>query len=94
MTFDSMKELKRYQELELLQRAGEIKNLQRQSPFTIIHKSKYGRAIKYVADFCYYDKKGSLHVEDVKSPYTAKNPVYRLKKRLMQEVNGITIEEV
>ena len=93
ITFDSKKEAKRYQELKLLQRANKIENLRLQVPYVLIDKSKYGRQIKYIADFVYYDKELRQEVvEDTKSEAT-KTPVYMLKKRLMQERYGITIKE-
>lgn len=92
MKFDSRKEYTRYKELELLQRAGIISNLQRQVPYILIEKSKYGQAIKYIADFTYTEGDKEV-VEDVKSP-VSKTPVYRLKKRLMAEKYGIEIKEV
>ena len=91
--FDSLKEAKHYQELKLLERSGEISLLRLQHPLIIIEKSKWGRAIKYVADFTYIQN-GQFVVEDVKSPYTRKNPVYRLKKRLVAEKYDIEIKEV
>lgn len=36
MTFDSIKEYRRYCELRLLEKAGEISNLERQKPFELI----------------------------------------------------------
>ena len=90
ITFDSKKEATRYQELKLLERAGEIKDLKLQQDFILIEKTNYGRAIKYRADFTYIDKKNGYVVEDTKGVRTS---VYRLKKRLMQEKYGITIKE-
>lgn len=87
--FDSKKEANRYMELKLLERAGVIKELRRQVPYVLINRSRYGRAIKYVADFVYYED-DKLIVEDVKGVRT---PVYRLKKRLMAEVHGIEVKE-
>ena len=87
--FDSKREANRYMELKLLEKAGVIKDLRRQVPYVIINKSRYGRAIKYVADFVYLEN-GQLVVEDVKGVRT---PVYRLKKRLMAEVYGIEVKE-
>lgn len=94
ITFDSKKEAKRYQELKLLQRANKIENLRLQVPYVLIDKSKYGRQIKYIADFVYYDKELKQEVvEDTKSEAT-KTPVYRLKKRLMAETYDIEIKEI
>lgn len=89
ITFDSKKEAKRYLELKAMEKVGTIKNLQLQVPFILIEKSKYGRSIKYVADFV-YNRNGSKVVEDVKG---VKTPVYKLKKRLMAEKYGIIVLE-
>ena len=91
--FDSKREALRYRELQLLERSGKITDLETQREFVLISKSDHGRAIKYRCDFA-YRVDGQFTVEDVKSPITAKNPVYRIKKRLMAEVYGIEICEV
>ena len=82
ITFDSRKEARRYSELKLLERVGEISDLQLQVKFVLIPAQrepdtvgKRGGVIKgklierecsYVADFTYKGKDGLLHVEDVK----------------------------
>ena len=91
-TFDSKKEAKRYSELCLMEKAGAIHGLQIQVPFPLIKKSKYGRGIRFYADYVYYEG-NTMVVEDVKSPITRKNPVYALKKRLMAELYGIVLKE-
>ncbi len=88
--FDSKHEAKRYQELRLLEQAGEITNLCLQVPFELIPKSKYGMPIRYIADFTYNDGNGQPIVEDAKG---VKAPVYRLKRRMMAEKYGIEIKE-
>lgn len=88
--FASKKEANRYKELRLLESKGVIKNLRLQVPYTLIEKSKYGREIRYVADFV-YAYEGQEVVEDTKGYRT---DVYKLKYRLMQEINKITIHEV
>lgn len=90
--FDSKKEAKRYQELRLLRRTGEINNLRLQAPYVLIDKSKYGRAIKYIADFVYYDN--GLKKEIVEDTKGYRTDVYKLKKRLMAERYGIEIKEL
>ena len=40
ITFDSRKEAKRYQELKLLEKAGEIKDLRRQVKYELIPSQK------------------------------------------------------
>ncbi|MCR0437706.1 DUF1064 domain-containing protein, partial [[Clostridium] innocuum] len=90
ITFASKHEASRYLELRLLEQAGEITNLCLQVPFELIPKSKYGMPIRYIADFTYNDGNGQPIVEDAKG---VKTPVYRLKRRLMAELNGIEIKE-
>ena len=97
MIFDSKKELVRYQELKMLEKAGMIKNLERQVPFEIIpSQAENGRiverAVKYVADFTYYEN-GQLVVEDVKSPAT-RTDSYKIKRKLMRHVLGICVREI
>lgn len=72
ITFASRKEARRYGDLRLLERAGEIRGLRVQPRYPIIINGqpvKYpsGRPLVYVADFSYYDvKRGATVVEDVK----------------------------
>lgn len=89
ITFASKKEAMRYRELKLLERAGEIQDLRLQVPYVLIEKSKYGRAIKYVADFVYQEN-GQTVVEDSKG---FKTDIYKLKKRLLAEKYDIEIKE-
>lgn len=89
--FDSKREANRYCELLLLARTGEITNLQRQVRYALIPKQDGERACDYVADFVYTDKAGRTIVEDVKG---ARTDVYKLKRKLMKWVHGITVEEV
>ena len=93
ITFASRKEANRYQELKLLEKAGEISKLALQPSFIL---SVNGQKIcKYVADFGYIDimagDRGELVIEDVKG---VKTPAYRLKKKLMSAIYGIEIKEV
>ena len=84
--FDSKKEAARYAELAMLERAGRISGLERQVRFEVCQKVpglKGSRARYYVADFV-YDEDGKKIIEDVKSLITKKNPVYTLKKQLVQ----------
>ncbi len=90
--FDSKREAARYMELMLMQKAGEISHLELQPEYQCIINGK--KICTYRGDFRYFTKKNSV-VEDVKSPYTAKNPVYRLKKKLVEALyRGVIIQEV
>lgn len=96
ITFDSKAEHKRWQYLVLLQRAGEIRDLQLQVPFELIPaqvapSGKKERATVYIADFAYRTRAGARIVEDVKGAVT---PEFRLKRKLLLWVHGIEIKEV
>ncbi|WP_139851333.1 DUF1064 domain-containing protein [Acinetobacter pullicarnis] len=97
--FDSKKEARRFGELQILERAGEIKDLQTQYAFVLAESVKFNSeprskpAVKYLADFVYV-RDGRVVVEDVKSAATKKLAVYRLKKHLMKSVHGIEVVEI
>ena len=80
--FDSAKEARRWNDLCLLQRGGEIRDLERQYPVELMGqggplKSRAGRKLKYVADFRYYDNRLKAWViEDAKGVET---DVFKLK---------------
>lgn len=82
--FPSLKEAKRYKELKLLEKAGNIKNLELQPKFEIIPKQKYRgktlRKAEYTPDFKYYDVDNNEWViEEVKGMPTVD---YVLRKKL------------
>lgn len=81
--YDSKKEAKRAYELEILQRAGLISNLEKQKVFELQPSFKINgkteRAITYVADFVYI-KNGKIIVEDTKG---FKTDVYKIKRKML-----------
>lgn len=90
--FASGKEAARYGELLGMAEAGKITRLRIQPRFPI---SVNGYLIcAYIADFSYLDEDGMFVVEDVKSKWSAKMPVYRLKVKMMQAINRIKVREV
>lgn len=92
--FDSEKEARRYSELKILLKIGEIGLLERQKPFLLIEANETERKCVYVADFVYWDvKTGKQVVEDVKSEATRKLPVYIMKRKLMKSKYNIEIKE-
>lgn len=95
ITFDSAREARRYQELKLMERAGEIIGLRRQVRFELIPAfdcgGKHYRPATYIADFVYTDCKTSAEVvEDCKGYRTG---VYRLKAKLFAHRYGVSILE-
>ena len=97
--FDSKKEGRRYLVLLDMYKNGEISDLRLQPQFTLIEgfKTPTGETVqaeRYVADFSYIDRRGGFVVEDVKSEATRKKESYRIKKKQIMDVYGISITEV
>ena len=99
--FDSAKEWRRNQELENLQRAGEISELNRQVPFTLMpsytiadETTRQGfrtvREIRYIADFTYRLKDGTRIIEDVKGMQTE---VFKIKRKLLERKIALGVIE-
>lgn len=105
--FDSAGEARRYSELRLLERSGEIHDLRRQVPFVLIPTQRepstvgprggvrVGKCIEqsvvYYADFVYRTRSGETVVEDTKGVRTE---AYKIKRKLMLWIHGIRIREV
>lgn len=95
LTFDSKREAKRYSELKLLERAGQIDTLTLQPKFTLIPGQrnaggKAERPVVYIGDFMYREN-GQFVVEDTKGFRT---PDYVIKRKLMLKEHGITVREI
>lgn len=107
-TFDSKKELQRYMELTLLQKAGKIQKLERQVKFVLIpaHREpdttgprggvKKGKVIEsecsYIADFVYIDNDTQRVVVEDTKGFRTKD--YIIKRKLMRYMLGLTITEI
>lgn len=87
----STKQFRRWQELQLRERAGEIRHLRREVPFALVVSGVL--VCTYIADHVFEEGAATI-VEDVKSPQTRKKPEYRIKLKLMQAIHGIQIREV
>ena len=104
--FDSKKEYRRWKELILLLKAGEISKLQRQVKYVLIPAQRepdirgprggirpgklIEREVAYIADFVYTDNAGQTVVEDCKGMRTKE---YIIKRKLMLHEYGIRIKE-
>ena len=89
--FDSQGEGRRYIELKLMEKAGNISNLEIQKKFLLIPKQGNERPVTYIADFVYMED-GLKIVEDWKSPYS-RTKDYIIKRKMMKFFHGITIKE-
>lgn len=108
ITFDSKKEAKRYADLKLFERAGEIKDLQRQVKYILIPAQKEpdrkgpkggiirGKVIErecaYIADFVYQITVTGETI--VEDTKGFRTAEYRIKKKMMLYFYGIRIKEV
>lgn len=96
IVFASHREARRYQELQMLLRAGEISQLQMQKKYTLIPAQKKPsggteRPLTYTADFVYKDRDGNEIVEDSKGVRTQQ---YIIRRKLMLYRYGIEVKEV
>ena len=88
--FDSKAEAKRWGELRLLERANQIRDLERQVTYRLEVNSEL--VSRYVADFRYFDRaRSEWVVEDVKGVRT---PEFKLKAKLMKAIHRIEVIEV
>ena len=85
IVFDSRAEMKRFDELRMLERVGVIAGLERQPRFVLQEAFRHRafglqRAIEYRADFAYTERDtGRRIVEDCKGMLTE---IYKLKRKL------------
>lgn len=105
MTFDSVKEYRRWCELSLLEKAGAITELERQVKFELIPSQKANgkvieRPCNYVADFVYLEDinfkspEGAIWHKVVEDTKGFKTKDYIIKRKLMLSVHGIRIKEI
>lgn len=108
ITFDSRKEARRFAELKLLEKAGEIVELRRQVKFVLIPAQRepdtvgkrggiikgklIEREVAYIADFVYFDN--DLQKVVVEDTKGIRTPEYIVKRKMMLYFHGIRITEV
>ena len=83
--FDSKKEAEYYDSLLMAQKAGIVLFFIRQPSFDL------PGGVKYKADFMVFMNDGSVRIIDVKG---YKTPEYKVKKKIVESMYPITIEEV
>ncbi len=101
--FHSVREAKRWADLLIRYRKGEVRNVQRQVPYRFEvngielrakPRKKLGHAVKYVADFVYEEANRNgvwlTVVEDAKGMRT---DAYKIKWALMKACHGIEVRE-
>ena len=88
--FDSKAEARRYKELVFEEKVGNIRDLNLQPVFLLQDKFKYNgkteRAIKYIANFEYFDiLRNTYVVEDVNGVETE---AFKIKRKLFLKLYG------
>lgn len=92
ITFDSLKESQRYEELKLMQKAGDIEDLVCHPKFPIFINGK--KICSVLLDFSYFlVSRQETIFEDVKSAGTATS-VSKLKKRMVEAEHNIKVDWV
>src|SRR3990167_4238943 len=89
--FASKLEHRRYCELRLLEKSGEIRGLMVHPRYEIIWPGETKRICIVELDFLYTDREGGIHNEDTKGRDTAMS---RLKRKLLKAATGIVVEIV
>ena len=98
--FDSKAEHDRYIELKLMERAGQIRDLECHPSYEVLPKQETPpgkqnfRPVVYTPDFRYKTKDGREVVEEVKSEYTRHEKDYVIRRKLLFYTQGIYVEEV
>ena len=85
--FDSKKEGEYYQKLKILEKQGIIKDLELQKEYILQDSFKINgktiRAIKYRADFVYYDTRDKKeHIVDIKGSKRTMTTDFKIKTKL------------
>ena len=92
---DSKHEYRRLNELKLLQRVGEIRDLETQVRYKLIPAQVICgmkvRGVDYVADIVYWTKNNKFICEDAKGHRT---DAYIIKRKMMKLIHNIDVVEV
>lgn len=110
IVFDSIREAQRYKELKLLERAGEITDLELQKPFELVpaqyeYYERYGKNNRRLKDGKRTIEQSVVYKADfvyrekngqliVEDTKGMKTHDYIIKRKLMLHVHGIRIREV
>ena len=99
LTFDSKRESQRWGELQMLERAGHIRDLRRQVAYELVPGVKFTGdkrakpAIRYFADFVYVEGDRET-IEDIKSPASANLQAFKLKRHLLLALHGREVKVI
>jgi len=90
--FDSVAEHRRWCELKILVRIGDIRDLAVHPSYVL---TVAGEDIcAFIPDFRYVTREGEVRIEDVKSPMTRQLAEYRIKVKLFEAIYRLKVNEV
>ena len=93
--FDSQKEMRRYIELQYLERAGQITELECQRRIEIIPKTARFNKLTYICDFTYITSDGRRVYEDIKGyKGGAAYRHFKDKMKMLYYLHGIEVVEL
>ena len=92
MTFASLAEARRYGELKLRERIGEIFDLRCQPAFDCVVNGVH--VLRYTVDFAYRNAAGREVFEEVKSGRSGRERDWKLRRALVQALHGVSIDVV
>ena len=98
ITFDSEREARRFGELRMLLRCGQIQDLRLQANFTLQEgyttaDGERVRPIVYRADFTYLEQTGDARPPVVEAVKGVRTKEYNMKRKMMLEKFGVKIRE-
>lgn len=99
MHFDSRAEARRWIDLQTLERAGEVRNIERQVRYVLVPRQQrpsggVEREKAYIADFRYERRARDQWVSVVEDVKGAEPAVWALKRALMLHVHGVEVQVV
>jgi hypothetical protein len=95
IVFDSQAEMRRFHDLKIQERLGEIErgSIELQPRFELVVNGV--KISSYRCDFCYRRAPvGTVVFEELKSDGTAREKDWRLRRKLAEAIYGVTITEV
>lgn len=83
--YDSLLEVDYAKYLDVLKNGKAIKDWERQIPIRLVINGKL--ITKLIADFVITNKDKTISYKEIKSPFTAKQPLFRLKVKLLKALH-------
>ncbi len=92
VVFDSEAEMKRFADLQMLERAGEISDLRRQISYDIEINGQH--FCTYTSDHEYLDKTGTPIIEEFKTEFSKREQAYSLRRRAFELYHNLKVTEI